>query len=1101
MLYPVTCAPPAGVALSITKVWNASPDYEPSPVTLTGSFIEGSYLLDETNDWSVPAGTISFAEAPVENFSTAIECAIGDEPSTPVTGDGASIELDVVDGSTVVCTITNTELATVGLTKVSDDDTDGRIFDFTLSGTEQTLHLGADDVATFTAVPIATSTVTETPVPGWRIESVTCDDQSIEHDDDSFEVTPAPGAAIDCVVANERVATIDKTAVSLTPTDVAGEYLADYDITVTNSTATAVDVVVGDQFAFGAGVVPTGSFVVDVPEDITANAAWDGQDVTQLTHGFRIAGGTQVVIGVTVRVAIDPELTEAERACPAPGDSEQALNNTATLFLDGWDDTGELVGIDSATACLDIPAPGLQVTKSIEEGPVYDTANGTWTISYMIDVVNTGSGVATYELVDTPAFSDRVAIDSVSVFAVESETEHTYDAAPTYPLADGVVIGADGEDRYRVTFVFRLDGSTSPADVCASVGTGLFNTVTLSGSNELQLTDTACADLPQTHIMIDKEVVGLEYLDADTVGVQFTITVTNDGTDESPAYPEQYVFIDVPIPALGVDPAGLEVLAIDGGTEGEDVEFELGTGPAALMATGLLAAGGSHVWHIGVVYSVDLLGFDGECRELDLLGGAPLGGLSNVVVYASGGGGSITPTDVSPLPFGFDLACVPVSSVTFDKTAVNDDGGSLNPGDVVFEVRDGSTVVRTGHSGDTLVIASGDYTVVEQPVAGYTSSGVTCAAVGGGPDDGDLSDTAVRGPGTTFLPDYEYLCSATNDDEPVDLRLTKSDGGATLVAGGAPVTYTFTVTNAGGRAADAGDDAVLTDVLPAGLAWVAGSVTGCTSPVIAGQTLTCTVPAAQLAAGATVAVTAKASLPAAGASGDYVDVASVGNADDPAPGTGACPSGSDNVACETTPAVRQATLTATKVSDATGPKVTGDLVAYTLKVTNNGPSTVLPGTVLTDDLPQGLALVSVSGTGWTCGNSDPVVCSSNDVIGVGETLPAVVITTRVTATGATTITNTGGFSGIVDVDGASGLQSTSLRRGEAAVIVTVTASATAVASILVNQESAAPGPGAPSAPGPLPSTGGSPLGVLYVAAAAVGIGLLLLRLRRLHQAR
>ena len=182
-----------------------------------------------------------------------------------------------------------------------------------------------------------------------------------------------------------------------------------------------------------------------------------------------------------------------------------------------------------------------------------------------------------------------------------------------------------------------------------------------------------------------------------------------------------------------------------------------------------------------------------------------------------------------------------------------------------------------------------------------------------------------------------------------------------------------------------------------------------------------------------------------------------------------------NFACEITPVVREASMSATKTSNAVGPVAIGGSVVFTLTVTNEGPSTVLAGTTLVDDLPAGLNLISINAPGWTCNAVDPVVCEYGSVLAVGETAPPIQITTTV-ATGASgTITNTGVFTGIVDVEE---LDPAELARVEQVpVVVTATAVASAVAVIQVRSG------------GTIPETGADSLGWLPVASLLVGVGL------------
>jgi hypothetical protein len=98
----------------------------------------------------------------------------------------------------------------------------------------------------------------------------------------------------------------------------------------------------------------------------------------------------------------------------------------------------------------------------------------------------------------------------------------------------------------------------------------------------------------------------------------------------------------------------------------------------------------------------------------------------------------------------------------------------------------------------------------------------------------------------------------------------------------------------------------VTDVLPAELVWDEASLVapaGVTCD-FAGQTLTCTIPAAQLTSGASVVITAEASAPADTAPGTYENAVVVDSPEDPDCVDGACappptcpPADSNNAAC------------------------------------------------------------------------------------------------------------------------------------------------------------------------------------------------------------
>ncbi len=90
-----------------------------------------------------------------------------------------------------------------------------------------------------------------------------------------------------------------------------------------------------------------------------------------------------------------------------------------------------------------------------------------------------------------------------------------------------------------------------------------------------------------------------------------------------------------------------------------------------------------------------------------------------------------------------------------------------------------------------------------------------------------------------------------------------------------------------------------------------------------------------------------------------------------------------------------------------GTFTTGQNGAYTLTVSNAGPSASSGTTTVTDTLPVGLSFVSASGTGWTCGAVGQVVtCTHGGAIASGASLPAITLTVAVAANAPASVTNT-----------------------------------------------------------------------------------------------
>ena len=104
----------------------------------------------------------------------------------------------------------------------------------------------------------------------------------------------------------------------------------------------------------------------------------------------------------------------------------------------------------------------------------------------------------------------------------------------------------------------------------------------------------------------------------------------------------------------------------------------------------------------------------------------------------------------------------------------------------------------------------------------------------------------------------------------------------------------------------------------------------------------------------------------------------------------------------TVTAIAVADLEVTKSNDATGPLVPGDLVTYTIEVTNNGPSNAVD-VELRDVLPAGMELVSATTDesdlclpGTPGVQSDPTICYLGTIPGPTEAMPPVVSSETVT---------------------------------------------------------------------------------------------------------
>lgn len=218
---------------------------------------------------------------------------------------------------------------------------------------------------------------------------------------------------------------------------------------------------------------------------------------------------------------------------------------------------------------------------------------------------------------------------------------------------------------------------------------------------------------------------------------------------------------------------------------------------------------------------------------------------------------------------------------------------------------------------------------------------------------------------------YDRDDDNTGSTRIVDLGIVKTHTGTGPFTPGAGVTYTLTVTNHGPSATNG--VIVVEDSLPAGLSYVASSATvsvaggipTAVEPVLSGiddRVLTWSVLAAAdtFDLNEQIEVTFQAFIdPLLRESATLVNASTVNGPDtepDPDPNPN-----QDDDPIVTGPT--EAIMTIGKTV-ATGPWIAGTNVGYTLTMTNSGPSAV-PANV-TDTLPAGLTLVSMSGTDWDC---------------------------------------------------------------------------------------------------------------------------------------
>ncbi len=350
--------------------------------------------------------------------------------------------------------------------------------------------------------------------------------------------------------------------------------------------------------------------------------------------------------------------------------------------------------------------------------------------------------------------------------------------------------------------------------------------------------------------------------------------------------------------------------------------------------------------------------------------------------------------------------------LTLTKSVINDNGGNLSPSDFQLQLDGADAAQNTAQP----VVAGTSHTVGEVATAGYRLVSILCT-------DDDTQTSVPYNGGVSLVLGQHVTCNLTNDDDPVDLAITKVSDGSTKVAGGASFDYTITVDNLGPRDANLNEPVTVTDQLPAGLTFISFPA-NCNA---AGQTLTCDVPPADLqVADAPVVITVTVKANADAASATYTNLAYVNTADDPAcVGNGCvpvCGSASNNVACATTQVIRQAGIAIDKHDDVTTAIPPGSTYKYFITVTNPGPSTYPSGNMsMTDNLPAGLSFVSIDAPlPWSCNSGLSIACTYNAVLWPNTSAEVITITVMINIgySGPIPILNIAGASAVVNAPAA-----------------------------------------------------------------------------------
>lgn len=816
----------------------------PFPFTVTGTGVDASADLadGQSEFFAIPEGTVVTITEGAPNPPVSpgfvlddITCldALGNEVGSPSGGAGVTVAVDD-PANVITCTFTNVQNGRIIIDKTGLPADSDQTFDFTIAGPAGSTNpvlLAVDDLtipgpaSTPSVVAPGTYTVTELEPPtdaDWVLVDIVCDnEQSQDLTAQTATVTVAPGETVNCTFSNNQrgPVTVVKDAVLVDPAPVTGtidEFDVRYTVTATSASNVTENITVTDAFDFPSSLTVVSGPTLSGPGQ---PSSWDGDAVTQLYVG-PIAAGAQLVWTIDVRVRLDLDAPSDERDCNSGGSGAW---NDVTLAVAGG-------GVSIDDACVPFGDPQISVDKTVV-GDVTVNADQTMSVTYEIDVANTGNGPGSYDLSDSFGFPAWVTVTDVSVANTVPGTvgveDGTFDGDVNTAITSATTgIGAGQTHTFTVAVTFTAaPTATDDGVVCQTgPGDGLFNLAAITSTSGPD-DDPACIDIPRGRIVVTKATFGgtgtFSFSGVALFPGNAITTTTDDGTPSAPisawvtpgtgyglteTAPAGWTKITEPctgpfsvadgqtvncdyengkqgeiIVVKNADPDGTFPFALGGAaTDSADVSTSGGTGSTTFSG---LDAG---------TYTVTETTPNGYFLDAAVCG--PTGGAASA--YTNG-------ADLS-LEWGASITCTynneAYGEITIAKTTLP----ATDPAELLFdfEVSTGATIqVGNGQLVGTGPLVAGEYTVSEIVPAGWDLTDLSCAVSSSLADPDNGSSATYLGPEATITlePGDTVRCDFENTQRG-EIVVTKDIADGTAV--GAALLQTFDFDLSGDFATD-----------------------------------------------------------------------------------------------------------------------------------------------------------------------------------------------------------------------------------------------------------------------------------------------------------
>ncbi|MBO9664654.1 hypothetical protein [Dokdonella sp.] len=763
---------------------------------------------------------------------------------------------------------------------------------------------------------------------------------------------PAGGQCV--VVPTAPKLALNKSAGAPTPTGAPNQYAITYVVTVRNDGGSVGSYDLADTLTFN------GATVTAISAPVYAGSAGEVQDGVLggigAPSGGSIVGNERIgALGTeswtyTVTYTVDDADLAADCAAPNGG-----LRNQAALG-------GAASGTPSAGTCTGAPSVSIVKTAS---APVPTGSPNQFTLTYVVDVANTGSLPGSYDLADTLSFNGAT-VDTISTPAYGSGSGDTQDGTPgTFAAPDGgtivtgEAISAGGTESWTYLVTYTVTDPATAQD-CANPSGGLRNRAQLGGS--LAGESTTCTGAPA--VVIGKSASGPTPTgNPNEYRLTYLVNVQNNGTlPGNYDLADTFTFAGVNVVSVGaVQHGGSDPLATALGT--------LGAAGGTIVTGESIAAGADENYTYSVVFTIDDVAAIGTCANGGgLKNHAALGGSSAGQVETCSDVPDVTVTKSAsgPTPTG-----TPNQYAIVYTVAVDNGGGAEGSYDLAdafaFAGATIDAVSAVTHAGpDPLATAlgtlgtSGGSIVTAETIAAAGSESYTYT-VTFTLTDADLADDCANPNGglrnTAALGGSAAGDARTCTGTPllaIAKALTGESGSAAGVAeAGEQLTYTITLSNSG--SSDALDQSI-TDRLDPNVTFVSADNGG---TLVGGnvQWTGLSVPAGGSLA-LTVTVRVADPIPAG--------VTQIGNvAYDPSIGPPDCSTTPQPPNCTSTPTPSVVTIVKALAGESgalPGVAEPGEQLTYTITLSNTGGSDAT-GYGVTDALDPNTGFVSADNGG------------------------------------------------------------------------------------------------------------------------------------------